>query len=215
MATTLTDFATVTQLSARLGVAVPAAASIAEEQMQAALLDASNDLRAIIGQAINQGRTTITQRVRPGAYLRLPAVPATVIHSVVDAESGVAVEYEQVDSSTLHLAPHYVPTYKPRQVLSAHDETSVRVSVDYTHGWATIPGEIVKWTCVLAAASLAAAKSGNLGLAGGLSSFRVDDASASWATRTGEQGTGVTIPENVQVKLRERYGMSALTLEHR
>lgn len=215
MATTLTAFAAPAQLSVRLGVAAPTAATTAEAQMLAALDDASNDLRAIIGQAINEGRTTITQRVQPGAYLRLPAVPATDIHSVTDTESGVAVEYELVDVTTLHIAPHYVPTYKPREVLTSRDETSVRVSVDYTHGWATIPGELVRWTCVLAAASLAAAKSGNLGLAGGLSSIRVDDSSASWATRTGEQGMGITIPDTVQAKLRARYGMSAMALEHR
>jgi len=200
MATTLTDFATVADLSARLGRDEPAGGSAAELQMEAALADASHELRAIIGQAINAGSSTVTQYVTHGGYLYLPAVPATTITSVVNTDDGSAVDdYTFVDSKTLR-----VPTLARRQV-----------SVTYDHGWAKIPGELVKWTCVLAASSIAAAKAGNLGLSGGLSGIGVDDARASFATRVGEQGSGVVIPESVQVGLRARYGAISMGMEQR
>ena len=198
MATTLTPFATVADLAGRLGVAVPTGGSAAYTQMDAALEDASNDLRGVIGQAINFGSSTVSVRATPGGYVRLPAVPAVEVESVL--HDGEAVGwYRLVDSATLLVPSDYGRT----------------LTVTYSHGWQTIPGELVKWACVLAAASIAAAKSGNLGLAGGLSSVGVDDARASWATNVGEQGEGVSLPGRVAERLRATYGAPAITVEHR
>jgi hypothetical protein len=197
VATDLTPFATVADLSAALGVAAPASGSVAYLQMLDALTDASDELRDITGQSINQGTSSVTVLASPGGIVRLPAVPAVVVESVtVDGE---AVDYEQLDSASL-----LVPTCG-----------SVLVAVTYTHGWFTVPGVLRKWCKVLAAASIAAAKTGNLGLAGGIASVAVDDGRVTWATGAGENGTGVAIPEAVAVKLRATYGSPAITLEHR
>lgn len=217
MATVLSSLATVADLSARLGVAAPTPASVAFIQMQAALDDASGDLRGVIGQALNQGTSTVTVRATPGGYVRLPAVPATAITSVL--HHGVAVWYRQVDSATLFVPVHSID---PRLAYDLNlpmppmpDHYGWTLSITYTHGWAVIPAELVKWTCVMAAASLAAAKSGNLGLAGGLSSVGVDDARATWATNVGEQGEGITIPVRVADRLRASYGTPSITVEYR
>lgn len=198
MATTLTALATAADLAARLGIATPATGSVALAQMNAALSDASDEIRGAVGQAINAGTSTVTVRSTPGGYIRLPAAPATAVTSVL--YDGEAVPwYRLVDSATLYVPSDYART----------------LTVTYSHGWTTIPGELVKWTCVLAAASLAAAKSGNLGLAGGLSSIAVDDGRATWATNAGEQGEGVSLPPRIAARLRATYGTPAITVEHR
>jgi hypothetical protein len=197
VATYLTPFATVADLSAALGLEPPAYDSVAYLQMADALSDASDDLRDITGQSINPGISTVKVLASPGGIVRLPAVPAVSVASVtVDGE---AVEYEQIDSASL-----LVPAYG-----------SVFVSVTYTHGWVTIPGALRKWCKVLAAATIAAAKTGNLGLAGGIASVAVDDGRVTWATGASENGTGVAIPDAVAVKLRATYGSPSITLEHR
>lgn len=197
MATTLTPFATVADLSAALGITPPAEGSPEYAQMVDALADASDELRDIIGQAVNQGTTTVKVMASPGGFVRLPAVPIVEVASVTF--DGSAVEFEVIDAATLS-----VPVCR-----------SVLVTVEYTHGWATVPGVLRKWCKVLAAASIAAAKSGNLGLAGGLSSVGIDDGRVTWATGANENGAGVSIPESVAVRLRATYGSPSITLEHR
>jgi hypothetical protein len=197
VATALIPFAAVADLSAALGIAAPASGSVAYLQMADALSDASDELRDIIGQVINYGTSTVKVMASPGGIVRLPAVPVVGISSVT--LDGEAVDYEQLDSASL-----LVPVCR-----------SVLVTVTYTHGWAEVPGVLRKWCKVLAAASIAAAKSGNLGLAGGIASVGVDDGRVTWATGAGENGVGVAVPEAVAVKLRATYGSPSITLEHR
>lgn len=212
MATILSPLATVADLAGRLGVTPPPLNSVAYTQMMMALDDASNDLRGAIGQALNFGTSTVTVRPSSRGHVALPAVPAVDVTSVVD-DDGVAMWFRKVDSATLMVGPF--PPMDPRsitarQILGAQ---GAMVSVTYSHGWQTIPGELVKWTCVLAAASIAAAQSGNLGLAGGLSSVGVDDARATWATNAGEQGEGVSMPARVAERLRATYGAPLTSAE--
>lgn len=197
MATDTTSFATVADLSAALGMTAPTIGSVAYIQMTDALSDASDELRDITGQSINYGTSTVTVLATPGGIVRLPAVPAIAVASVTVAS--VAADYERLDSASLR-----VPM-----------GSSALVSVTYTHGWNPIPGVLRKWCKVLAAASIAAAKTGNLGLAGGIASVAVDDGRVTWATGASENGTGVAIPDAVAVKLRATYGSPAITLEHR
>jgi hypothetical protein len=196
VATTLTPFATVADLSAALGITAPAAGSVAYLQMVDALADASDELRDIIGQPVNRGTTTVTVTAVPGSIVRLPAVPIVSIASVT--LDGEAIEYEQIDTASIS-----VVVIEPSLI-----------SVTYTHGWLTVPGVLRKWCKVLAAASIAAAKSGNLGLAGGIASVGVDDGRVTWATGAGENGTGVAVPGAVAVKLRATYGSPSITVGH-
>lgn len=195
MATVLTPFATVADLAAAMGVAAPAVGSVSYLQMLDALSDASDDLRDVVGQAINTGTSVVTVWAKPGGVVRLPAVPIVSVASVLT--DGEAVEYEILDSSSLS-----VVTSAPR-----------KLTITYTHGWQVVPGIFRKWCKVLAAASLAAAKSGNLGLSGGLAGVSVDDGKVSWATAVGENGGGVSLPDPVALRLRANYGSPYVTLE--
>lgn len=196
MATALTPFATVADLSAALGITAPASGTAAHAQMVDALADASDELRDITGQVINFGTSTVKVMASPDGIVRLPAVPIVSIASVT--LDGEAVEYEQLDSASLTVT------------LSG----AALVSVTYTHGWSTIPGVLRKWCKVLAAAAIAAAKSGNLGLAGGLASVGVDDGRVTWATGANENGAGVAVPEAIAVRLRATYGSPSITVSH-
>lgn len=197
MATTFTPFATVADLAAALNTAPPTLGTLAYAQMVDALNDASDDLRDVVGQAINRGTSTVTIWAPPGGVVRLPAVPVVSVASVLS--DGVAVKYELLDSSSL-----LVQTSVP-----------LKLTVTYTHGWLPVPGIFRKWCKVLAAASIAAAGSGNLGLSGGLAGVSIDDGKVAWATGSGENGGGVSLPDAVALRLRANYGSPAVTVEHR
>lgn len=197
MATVLTAFATVADLAAALKITAPTSGSAAYLQMVDALNDASDDLRDVVGQAISRGTSTVTVWAPPGGVVRLPAVPVVSVASVLS--DGVAVEYELLDSSSL-----LVQTSVP-----------LKLTATYTHGWSPVPGIFRKWCKVLAAASMAAAGSGNLGLSGGLAGVSVDDGKVSWATASGENGGGVSLPDAIALRLRANYGAPAVTVEHR
>lgn len=197
MATAFAPFATVADLSAALGVAAPEPGSVPYEQMSSALVDASDDLRDIIGQAVSSGESTVTVWSTPGGVVRLPSVPIVSVASVLS--DGVAVDYEVADTATL-----LVPACR-----------SMKLTVTYTHGWYEVPGILRKWCKVLAAASMAAAKTGNLGLSGGLAGVSVDDGKVAWATGSGENGAGVSLPDAVALRLRASYGSPSVTVEHR
>ena len=197
MATEFEPFATVADLAAALKIEPPVIGSTAYAQMLDALNDASDDLRDVIGQAVSRGTSTVTVWAAPGGLVRLPAVPVVSVASVLS--DGAAVAYELLDSSSL-----LVRTSVP-----------LKLTVTYTHGWSPIPGILRKWCKVLAAASMAAAGSGNLGLSGGLAGVSVDDGRVAWATGSGENGGGVSLPDAVALRLRANYGAPAVTVEHR
>lgn len=196
MAVDLDPFVTVKDLSVQLGIATPERSTITYQQMAAALAEASDDLRSVTGQALNRGTSTARVMVRPGAPTALPAVPIVSVESVTDAD-GNPVEFELIDSKHIEVSTR----------------VALRVTVAYTHGWEDIPGDLKKWVKVLAAAQLSAAQTGTLGLSGGLAAIRVDDGQATFATRAGESGEGVEIPERVQQRLRTIYGSAQLVME--
>lgn len=197
MATVFTPFATVADLAGALGVAVPETGSVQYVQMSSALSDASDDLRDVIGQAVSLGESTVTVWATPGGVVMLPSVPIVSVASVLS--DSAAVDYEVVDSASL-----FVPACG-----------STKLTVTYTHGWYEVPGILRKWCKVLAAASIAAAKTGNLGLSGGLAGVSIDDGRVAWATGSGENGAGVSLPDPVVLRLRASYGSPSVTVEHR
>ena len=199
MATDLYPFATVADLAARLKIDEPAPSSAEYLQLQALLNDASSELREITGQALNPGTSTVTIRTDRTGDGNFPAVPAREITSVTQDDEALTEDEYKFDAKQI-------------RVKSCRE---VELEVTYDHGWEPIPDDLLRWTCVLAAAGLVAARSGNLGLAGGLSSIAIDDARATWATNVGEQGAGVSLPPHIEDRLRRNYGAAGITVEMR
>jgi hypothetical protein len=195
----MTAFATVSTLFVRLGRTTPAASDPAYKQAAAALEDASNQLRDIIGQNITAGTTTITETVPLGGLINMPVVPVRSIASVVDHDSGESISYSLENTKQL--------------MVFGRENCRVDITCDY--GWPTVPPVLANWSRVLAAASMLAADAGNLGLSGGLSGVGADDSRVSFATNVGEQGQGVSVPEGVAYQLRATYGSLTPTIEHR
>lgn len=181
--------ATAADLAARLKVDTPAAGSTQRAQWDAALADASEHLRDVIGTTITQLTSTVTLDVETDGQLRLPGSPVTAVTSVTVDGTALAADSWRLRHGVLRFAVR-----RGREV-----------TVTYTHGWATVPGELVKWTCVLAAAELASAARGNLGMAGNVASVAVDDGRVTFHSGD-QQASGVDLPERVADRLRATYG---------
>ncbi|MEU7814126.1 hypothetical protein [Pseudonocardia sp. NPDC049154] len=188
----LEPLATPEQLAARLGVTLPDD-DPALAQYEELLIDASAEMRSIIGQPLSKmTSTTELWPDRPGRY-ELPAWPVHEVSAVV--VDGQPVGWYRTGPRTLCV---------PRQCGP--------VTVTFTHGWDPIPDDIVKWTCVLAASSLAAAESTeSLGLTAGVSqrSEKIDDYQVSFQTPEaggGDSAAGLTLPQRIIDRLRAAYG---------
>lgn len=192
-------FATVESLFVRLQLPTPDKGSLAYRHAEGALEDATDTMRDIIGQSLTADTTTLTETVPVGGVINMPVVPVTALRSVTLARTGAKVSARLENSKQV--------------MVWGADGMRVRIECDY--GWEQIPPVIAKWTRVLAAASMAAAKTGNLGLSGGIAGVGIDDARVSFATRRGEQGEGMDIPEKIQMRLRATYGALPTTAEHR
>lgn len=191
----LPPLATAADLAARLKVETPAVGTDQRTQWDAALADASGHLRDAIGSAVTQLTSTVTLPVVEHGLLELPGGPATSVGDVSVDGAAPLPEADRwlSDARTLRL--------------SAWRGQSVRVT--YTHGWVEVPAELVKWTCVLAAAQLASAARGSLGMAGNVASVAVDDARVQF--RADGDEPGVELPERVAVRLRATYGAGGVT----
>lgn len=182
-------------LATRLGVEPYAAAE--RDQVEALLGDASDELRSILGQPINRMTSTVTLYASRHGRVDLPAFPVVSIGSV--ELDGVEVDpgCYRVQDKTLHLP-----------MVCRGDE----VVVTFTHGWDEIPGELVKWTCVLGAAMKSGVDAtGSLGMIAGVgqSSEAIDDyqhTTQGPEASGGDPTSGLTLPQVIVDRLRAAYG---------
>ena len=183
-------FATTTDLATRLGRTF----TVAEAAQASVLLDdATAYLQGELGgQLIESGSTTVTlwaERDR----IRLPQWPATSITSVT--RDGEAVTGYELRDGYLYA------TSSPYSTGWGDDP----IVVTYDYGLATVPAELVSWTCVLAAGALAqVTRSGALS-ASGVASERIDDYAVTYAS--GEMA--FSLPERILTRLKASYGAGA------
>lgn len=104
---------------------------------------ASARIRGFLSQDISSGTSTVTAR---GPVFRLPQRPVNSVTSVVDGD-GVALDYEAQGS------------------VITTEHTGI-VTVAYTHGYATLPDELIELVCQVA--SRIANDSANTALASGV-----------------------------------------------
>jgi hypothetical protein len=195
-----------------LGKETPEAGTPEYNQLETLLLDASAEMRAVIGQELTRATSTVqihpdgSEMLRregrkfPMSFVQLPATPVILINEVqVD---GVTIPPE---SMFLRYHTLYIPEVYYDSV----------IDVTYTHGFEELPEEIVKWTCVLAAATLSAAeKTGALGTTAGISqhSRTIDDYTEGWANYSGYKAPGMSVPPEIGVRLRAIYGGGGISV---
>jgi hypothetical protein len=195
----LEPLATPAQLAARLGV--PAFTGTELAQATELLGDASDEIRSAIGQPINRLTSTVTLYADRPCRVDLPAVPVVSIGSVLLD----GVEMDPSRYRLVHRTLRCLPVRKGDEV-----------TVTFTHGWEEIPGELVKWTCVLAAAAMAGAEAtGSLGLTAGIGSKSeaIDDYQVTLQgpeASGGDPASGLALPERIAARLRAAYGGSGL-----
>lgn len=188
----LEPLATAADLAARLKIAVPDD-DLVLAQMETHLVDASGELRSAIGQPITRMTSTAELWPERAGFYDIPAWPIVEIAEV--KLEGEAAAWKRVGPNRISVPRACGP-----------------VEVTFTHGWEPIPEDIVKWTCVLAASSLAAAEqTESLGLVAGISqrSEKIDDYQLSWQTPEaggGDSASGMTLPIRIAEKLRAQYG---------
>lgn len=183
----LEPLATVADLAERLGIAAPAVGSVDYKVWLDAIVDASNEMRRVIGQPITAGEATLELDVDDRGHAWIPLCPVRDL-SDVETEDG---------------DPLAADTYRLRgQRLHVYGNTVCGRTVTATvaYGFPEIPGDILRYVYVLAAAQIAAKGRGNLGMTGGLENISVDDARAQLADAP------VTLPDRIADQLRMLYG---------
>lgn len=194
----LTPLATAAQLATRLGV--PAYTGLELAQVTELLSDASDEIRSICGAPINRLTSTVTFYADRAGRIEIPAFPVVSVGSVEVNGQALASSAYRVRSRAL-----YLPVCKDDEV-----------TLTFTHGWDPIPGELVKWTCVLAAAARAGVTAtDSLGLTAGVGqrSESIDDYQISVSgpeASGGDAATGLTLPPRICDRLRAAYGGSGL-----
>jgi hypothetical protein len=188
--------------AARFSLTAPAVGDPERPRWDNALLDASGALRDVIRQPLSAGTATLPVKRTLGGYFLIPLCPVTALIEVSN-DDGV------VDPSLYRWSPARCQRlWVDPSVISVPccfdgDGPELTVTVDYGYDADTLPDEVARWGCVLAAGQIAATKRGNLGSTGGLTSLAIDDGKATFA------GGADEIPERVKERLRASYGGEA------
>lgn len=186
----LAPLATVADLEAR-GVTV----DVSESGPVSTFLDvASAIVRDAAGASISQHTSTVTLDGSRASRIRLPGVP---IRSVTTVEiEGSPVTDWKLSRDSLWRAGGWQTGYGPSEV-----------TVTYTHGFPTVPADIVDLVCRLAARSLVALRSGSdaAGMADRVAvSERIGDYSATYSYV--DQFSDVELPAYKRDQLAARFG---------
>lgn len=171
-------------------------------RIAALIASASDEVIDAAGAPILQTRSEVEIPAMPSKILTLPGLPISAIHSVTI--DGVPVTGWKRITAGLYLAEGW-----SRWDLDI-------VTVDYTHGLPTVPGDIKDLVARMVIAGVLAAQDGADGLPinnGRLSSFAIDDYKESYATgEEVEAITEMTLPERTRQRLAKRFGNSGPTV---
>lgn len=188
--TALPALVTVTALADRLQVAEPGADSPVGKAWAAALLDASNEIRRVIGQPITAGTATIEIDIDRHGRACIPLCPVRSLSAVTTSDDRLLEDDQwQLRGQRFWLCSWGYYCGGP-----------LTATIEY--GFPEIPGDIQKYVCVLAAAQIASSARGNLGMTGGVTSVAVDDGKVVLTDAP------AVLPELVQEQLRAQYGGS-------
>ncbi len=207
-----TPLASPSDLCIRLGVETPEEGTLTHDQLIALLDDASGEMKAVIGQELTRMVSTVhvfpdgTDERRQHGYKQIMSwvmLPATPVNEIIE----VVVEGTVV--------PARDRFHRYHTLFLPHVTYDSEISVTYDHGFDPLPDELVKWTCVLAAATLSAAnKTGALGVTAGISqhSMSIDDYTEGWANYSGYKAPGMSVPPEIGVRLRALYGGGGISV---
>lgn len=192
----MSDLATTDDLEARLGRDLTTA-----EAARAAgvLADVSASIRSYCGQLFDEAESTQRLRVRRGR-VRLPQRPVTEVESVVD-KAAVAVPFTWDGLDVVLIGAMVADTWA---VEPWRTGLSV-VDVTYTHGYATIPADLVGVACSVALRAL-----GQSPTMGGITTESIEGYSYSLGPAGAAGSFGLLNDERAAL---DRYKRSATFIE--
>lgn len=174
---------------------------VSDLEAVAVTLDAvSSAIRAAAGVPINLATSTVRFWTEPARRLELPARPVRQVHAV--KLDGVEITDWKLRGSSLWRS------------VAWHQRGAVpsEVEVTFTHGYDPVPADIVRLTCVLAAAGLAEVTDG-LGETRGLSYTKIDDFSEGYTAGENEVVDKTSIPAETRAMLRRRFGTGSTVMD--
>lgn len=163
-----------------------------EALADALLASVSASVRDAAGCPISQQTSTVTIQTEASRRLELPARPVVSVASV-------SIDGEEITDWVLRGSSLWREVTWQQQ-----GAVPSEVEVTFTHGYATVPADIVTMVCMLTAAGLKASEDGFAGHRGA-SSFGVDDYRESYATGEDEIVDPTELPERTAKKLRKRF----------
>ena len=162
----------------------------------ALLASVSDAIRDAAGCPISQQTSTVTLWTEPSRRIELPSRPVISVTSVL--LDGIEVTDWKLRGSSLW---REIP-WQCRGAIPSE------LTVTFTHGYATVPEDIVNLACMLTAAALNAAAEGFEGHRG-LASEAIDDYQVGYTTGTDEVVDPIELPQRTRDMLRRRFGGSA------
>lgn len=182
----LLPLASLSDLSAR-GVAVAEAEEVIAETMLAA---ASEAVREAAGSAISEETSTVTLMGASGALLRLPSVPVRAVQAV--SVNGEPVTDFTLTGDSLWRAGGWCGDGRP-----------AAITVTFTHGFQTVPEDIVNLVCMFAIAGMHEASQGSRA---GLAYESIDDYRVGYQQGAEATASAIEVPERTARMLRARFG---------
>lgn len=169
------------------------------DRINALLASASSAVRDAAGSAISRETSTVTLWTEASRRIELPARPVASVASVT--LDGVAVTDYRLRGSAL---------WRDCYWQLPHD-TPGELEVTFTHGYATVPADIVDLVCSLVAAGLAAAEEA-YDPKRGKSYERIDDYQYGMQTGGDELVSPMELPERTRAWLRSRFGTGSTVM---
>lgn len=153
------------------------------------LASASSTVREAAGCPISEVTSTVTLVGNDWQTLTLPGNPVTAV-------SAVTVGGDTLTGWSLFDSDLTLPC-------GWSDQLPTLVTVTYTHGFPTVPDDIVDLVCSM----VAIAVSGGYGTTERLQSFRLGDYSQTFTPTSGSDSPSpFGLPDSVRARLRARFG---------
>lgn len=194
---TLASLAVAADLSDLLGL--PAYTGAQLDQVNRWLSAASDEIRSVLGgQQIVRNTTTA---ILPGVedyWLELPQLPVVSVASV-QMSNGPVVDFQLVGNKLYRW-------YGWQDLFFIYQPTTIAVT--YTHGYSTVPGDLVTLCASLASVGLEQAATGTLGHEPGITSEAIDDYKT---TVDLSLPMSISIPAATIARLRAKYAGAGAT----
>ncbi|MHA7132543.1 hypothetical protein [Oerskovia turbata] len=169
--------------------------TVSGDRATALLASASEAVRSAAGDYIGpQTTSTITLMGQASHWLPLPLYAVTAAKTV--SINGVPVTDALLLDGRL---------YRPGGWQGSGAGPAV-VSVEVTHGLATVPADIIDLVCSLVAAGATAAEEDGYDPKRGVANERIDDYGRGFATGESEIVNPMDLPERTREWLRSRFG---------